>query len=170
MQYNNEWLSEQVIKNRDSMYRFALSIMKNHDDACDAVSEAVLHAYVNIGSLCFGEKFRSWIMTILYNVCMNMLRSRIPYSDFDAEEKMYVSSSETDIAVKITLWDAVCALPSNYRNIVVLFYYDNLKIREISNITGLTSDTVKKRLSRAREMLRKALGAWRGENTSKPVS
>ena len=83
---------------------------------------------------------------------------------------MYVSSSETDIAVKITLWDAVCALPSNYRSIVVLFYYDNLKIREISNITGLTSDTVKKRLSRAREMLRKALGDWRGENTSKPVS
>ena len=55
------------------MYRFALSIMKNHDDACDAVSEAVLHAYVNIGSLCFGEKFRSWIMTILYNVCITCL-------------------------------------------------------------------------------------------------
>ena len=40
MQYNKDWLSEQIIKNRDSMYRFALSIMKNHDDACDAVSEA----------------------------------------------------------------------------------------------------------------------------------
>ena len=77
-------------------------------------------------------------MTILYNVCMNMLRSRVPYSDFDAEEKMYIPSSEADITVKITLWDAVCALPSNYRSIVVLFYYDNLRIKEISNITGLS--------------------------------
>ena len=121
MQYNKDWLSEQIIKNRDSMYRFALSIMKNHDDACDAVSEADLHAYVNIGAFVLGEKFRSWVMTILYNVCMNMLRSRVPYSDFDAEEKMYIPSSEADITVKITLWDAVCALPSNYRSIVVLF-------------------------------------------------
>lgn len=166
MQYNKDWLSEQIIKNRDSMYRFALSIMKNHDDACDAVSEAILQAYVNIGSLCFGEKFRSWVMTILYNVCMNMLRSRVPYSDFDAEEKMYIPSSEADITVKITLWDAVCALPSNYRSIVVLFYYDNLRIKEISNITGLSLDNVKKRLSRAREMLRKSLRDWGGENIS----
>ena len=166
MQYNKDWLSEQIIKNRDSMYRFALSIMKNHDDACDAVSEAILHAYVNIGSLCFGEKFRSWVMTILYNVCMNMLRSRVPYSDFDAEEKMYIPSSEADITVKITLWDAVCALPSNYRSIVVLFYYDNLRIKESSNITGLSLDNVKKRLSRAREMLRKSLRDWGGENIS----
>ena len=166
MQYNKDWLSEQIIKNRDPMYRFALSIMKNHDDACDAVSEAILHAYVNIGSLCFGEKFRSWVMTILYNVCMNMLRSRVPYSDFDAEEKMYIPSSEADITVKITLWDAVCALPSNYRSIVVLFYYDNLRIKEISNITGLSLDNVKKRLSRAREMLRKSLRDWGGENIS----
>ena len=166
MQYNKDWLSEQIIKNRDSMYRFALSIMKNHDDACDAVSEAILHAYVNIGSLCFGEKFRSWVMTILYNVCMNMLRSRVPYSDFDAEEKMYIPSSEADITVKSTLWDAVCALPSNYRSIVVLFYYDNLRIKEISNITGLSLDNVKKRLSRAREMLRKSLRDWGGENIS----
>ena len=166
MQYNKDWLSEQIIKNRDSMYRFALSIMKNHDDACDAVSEAILHAYVNIGSLCFGEKFRSWVMTILYNVCMNMLRSRVPYSDFDAEEKMYIPSSEADITVKITLWDAVCALPSNYRSIVVLFYYDNLRIKEISNITGLSLDNVKKRLSRAREMLRKSLRDWGGETIS----
>ena len=166
MQYNKDWLSEQIIKNRDSMYRFALSIMKNHDDACDAVSEAILPAYVNIGSLCFGEKFRSWVMTILYNVCMNMLRSRVPYSDFDAEEKMYIPSSEADITVKITLWDAVCALPSNYRSIVVLFYYDNLRIKEISNITGLSLDNVKKRLSRAREMLRKSLRDWGGENIS----
>ena len=166
MQYNKDWLSEQIIKNRDSMYRFALSIMKNLDDACDAVSVAILHAYVNIGSLCFGEKFRSWVMTILYNVCMNMLRSRVPYSDFDAEEKMYIPSSEADITVKITLWDAVCALPSNYRSIVVLFYYDNLRIKEISNITGLSLDNVKKRLSRAREMLRKSLRDWGGENIS----
>ena len=79
---------------------------------------------------------------------------------------MYIPSSEADITVKITLWDAVCALPSNYRSIVVLSYYDNLRIKEISNITGLSLDNVKKRLSRAREMLRKSLRDWGGEYIS----
>ena len=51
------------------LYRFALCTMKNSHDAEDAVSEAVMNAYEHIASLRSEESFRSWIFTILVNVC-----------------------------------------------------------------------------------------------------
>ena len=55
------------------------------------------------------------------------------------------------------LWDVILTLDEKYRSVIILFYYDQMKIKEISNILHITEGTVKSRLSRAREILKKQL-------------
>ena len=58
---------------------------------------------------------------------------------------------------KLGLWMAVQQLPADYRTVVVLFYYEDLDVREISQITAIPEATVKTRLFRARQRLKSLL-------------
>lgn len=58
------------------LYRFALCMMQNQQEAEDAVSEAVVAAYENIGKLKKPDAFRSWIFTIVSNICKKRLKKK----------------------------------------------------------------------------------------------
>lgn len=65
---NKDEFESLVIENQISMYRLAMSILKNTDDAEDAVSETILTAYEHLSSLKKSDSFKAWIMTILVNI------------------------------------------------------------------------------------------------------
>ena len=67
------------------------------------------------------------------------------------------SSYELNIATRITVREAVTGLKQPYQTIVILFYYENLSVNEISNIMESSTVAVKKQLERARKMLLEAL-------------
>ena len=79
------------------LYRFALCMMKNAEDAEDAVSDAVLAAYENIRKLRKKESFRSWMFTIVANICRKRLRQaakrRKAFFILSEEEQMIVGLS-----------------------------------------------------------------------------
>lgn len=52
------------------------------------------------------------------------------------------------------LWETIQSLPEDYRTVIVLFYYEDMRISDIAQVLGASTDTIKKRLSRAREKLR----------------
>ena len=79
------------------------------------------------------------------------------YPQADVEQLSNMQSGSMDADVRLSLWDAVMTLDVSYRTVILLFYYEDMSIRQIAKTLTLSEDTVKKRLSRAREKLRTSL-------------
>ncbi len=136
-----------------NMYRLAFSILRNDSDAEDAVSEAVIHAYEKRGSLHKMENFRGWILRITANEAKRIYRKNKWSSPVEWDENM----SPAFYDEHHELWDAVMKLEPGYRDVIVLYYYEQCSLKEISDILGCREGTVKSRLYRAREQLRQML-------------
>ena len=144
-----------VFEMKGDLYAVALSILKNKEDAEDAVQQTLLKAYERLDTLRFSEKFRPWILKILTNECYTVIRDRkqIVLTE-DIED---VPDKEIKTEEKLTLWETVSHLKLEQRTVILLFYYQDLSIKEISKVLGISENTVKKRLSRARDTLRQSL-------------
>lgn len=151
-----KWFTDQVTRYRDSLYGVAISILKNDADAQDAIQEAILLAYQNLDSLRAAESFKPWLLQILTRVCYRMAGKRLDYVELDLLDQQ-LAQPQQDVDQKMTLWDAVQRLSLGYRTVVVLFYYEELSVKRIAQILGLSQEAVKKRLSRARGELKKML-------------
>ena len=141
-----------------SMYRYALGMLKNPADAEDAVGETVLKAYAHLAQLRKPERFQSWVMSILTNEIRTMAsrRSRV---DLTEDMSRYGQSApEGDRS----LWYLVMELPKEFRDVVILFYYDGFQTKEIAHMLKLSEGTVKSRLCRARGKLKTALEKGEG--------
>ncbi len=139
------------------MYALAYSILRNDQDAADAISESIVRAYSNIHQLKNGGAFKAWILKILHNTCLEMLRKTRKTVDIDERYDLEDASCGYDIPTKLALREAVEELAQPYRKVVILFYYEDLTVVEIARITGASAMAVKKQLSRARNMLRDSL-------------
>lgn len=142
-----------------AMYYLALSIVKNEFDAGEVISEAIYRAYKNLDTLKNERSFKSWILRIVHNTAVEMIRRNS--KDLPISEAMEIPDGkegyETEIDTKLTLSSAVASLKQPYRTTVVLYYYEDLSASKIAQIMGTNAVTVKKRLSRARNMLREIL-------------
>lgn len=150
-----QWYTEQILACQSGLYRLAAGILKNEQDACDALQDALCTGYEKLDSLKYPSRFRPWMMKITVNAAYDILRQKKVFVNLDdiediPQEKTHVS--ETD---SLSLKEAVASLPRAYRTVVILFYYEDLSVRQISEITGVPSGLVRTRLSRARQMLRR---------------
>lgn len=140
-------LEKLILENQEYLYRLAFSYMKNDADAQDAVGEAIVTAYEHRYTLIKKESAKSWLIKILINQCLTMLRKQKKELSIQLPAETY-SPFQFD-----ELWLIVMELPDNLRSIVVLYYYEQFTTKEISKILKIAEGTVKSRLSRAREQL-----------------
>ena len=152
---DKESFCAQVIGCQETMFRTARAILRNDQDAEDAVQEAICAAFARRDSLRDAGKFKPWMLRILANKCYDACRKRRNTSDLDAAGE--VPAPEADQAERLSLWQAVLSLNDDLRAPVALFYYDGLSIREISGVLGISEASVKTRLSRGRARLRQML-------------
>ena len=147
---SREQFAEGVKEYSSDLYRVALAIMKNNADAQDAVGDAVLKAFEKRDTLKSYEKFKPWIMQILYNTCNTMLKKRtrtvLVEDVWENEEPVEKKPDE--------MWDVVMELEDEFRDVVSLYYYEGFSIKEIGRMLMVSEGTVKSRLSRAREKLK----------------
>lgn len=153
----NDEFCELVRIHEDSMYALAYSILKNDQDAADAISESIVKAYCGVSQLKNKQAFKAWLLKIVNNTSLEMLRGKHTTVDLDEQYDVPEEPGSSDLPTKLALREAVESLAQPYRTVVILFYYNNLSIIEIAAITGGTILAVKKQLSRARTMLRKSL-------------
>ena len=146
-----QWFTEQVKENETAMYRLAVGILGNSEDAADAAQEAIFTAYQKLSTLRRKESFRPWLMRILTNECYAILRSRRKLVPLDEIAQLPAACGGEE---HLQLWQAVCELNQQLRTVVVLYYYDGFSGKEIGSILGITEANVKTRLSRARKHLR----------------
>ena len=130
------------------MYKTARAILYSDEDVADAVQDTILCCYENLAQLKKPSGFRSWLTKILINKCNDILRKKqmLVYCSEVPEE---ASSGQEFENVE---WnEALKTLDEKYRLVIMLYYVEGFKTREISEILGLPEATVRTRLSRARQ-------------------
>ena len=137
-----------------AMYSLAFSIVRNESDAGEIISESIYRAYKNLGTLKNENSFKPWILRIVHNTSVEMIRKNSKIIPTETTLDNTCDSNGEDITVKLAVRDAVESLKQPYRTVVVLFYYENLSVSKIAQITNTNTVAVKKQLSRARKMLR----------------
>jgi RNA polymerase sigma-70 factor (ECF subfamily) len=150
---------ERIQTLQNAMYSLAYSIVKNEEDACDVIGEAILHAYSALDQLRNSQGFKTWMLRIVHNTAVDYLRKQSHLVDVEDIE-VYADRPEeetVDAASRLHLREAVDGLKQPYRTVVTLFYYEGLPTAKIAQITGVSVVTVRKQLFRARKQLRDRL-------------
>jgi RNA polymerase sigma-70 factor (ECF subfamily) len=148
---------------KDRLYMRALSCSRDGDDADDLVQEVIIKGYRFLGQFRGESGFCAWLFSILTNTIRSFFRRKKPGRwSFSAEESVQDTSISVPEKVELTdrqehLLNAVNNLQSKYRELLMLFYYDELSYEEISQQTGLKTGTIKSRMNRARELLQRSL-------------
>lgn len=143
-----------VIQNvKVKLYKTAMAILKNDDDACDAIQETLISAYKNINKLEHTEFFETWIIRILINKCYDVIKKNQKIvninekisEEVDSFYEMYSTESELELILN--------KIEKDLKMVTVLYYYDELPVKEIAIILNIPEGTVKSRLSRARKSI-----------------
>jgi len=165
---------EQVfLPHLDAAYNLARWLLRNDQDAEDAVQEAYMRAYKAFARFRGGDG-KAWFMTILRNVCYTMikkLRSHETPEPFDEEIHQPTGESQTQEAFRQkanaeTLHGALEKLPDEFREVIVLHDLEGLAYKEIASVVGIPIGTVMSRLARARGRLRVEILASNAEEAS----
>ena len=145
------------------IYKTGMAILKNDDDTCDAIQETLESAYKNLNSLKEEKYFSTWIIRIMINKCYDIIRKNKKVSYINEKMQindsgyydMYCSESELESVLN--------QIDSDLKTTVVLYYYDDMSVSQVSEILNIPEGTVKSRLSRAREKLYDILKKEEGE-------
>lgn len=149
-----ETLTQYLVENQAGFYRWAYGVLKNPDEALDAVQTAVCRALEHQDSLRNTGAVRTWFYRILMNVCNDALRQRDRVIPFPADLE---PAREDPEPADDTLAQRVDALPPEVGTVIKLRFYEELTLKEISRITGQNLSTVKSRLYAGLKKLRIAM-------------
>lgn len=146
---------------KEYLYRTAWLLMKNQESALDIVGECIMKGFRAIHTLQKPEFFRSWLTRILINVANSYQRKNQDMLSLDAEENQAIQIAAPKKGVtseeRMDLKDAIDRLPDKYRTVIILKYFDEMKISEIAYIMRIPEGSVKAYLNRARAELRNFL-------------
>lgn len=143
-----------VIKEHSgAFYRYAYSVLLSRQDAEDAVSETVLKAFEHLQDLKHLYKMKSWMFRILANTCSTLLQNRLSVSPQPENE----AGTVRDLESSMDLHNCIYQMEPEFREVVILYYFEDLKTKEIARILDIPEGTVKSRLSRARDRLKQLL-------------
>lgn len=143
----------------DMVYRLALSQMKNKSDADDVFQEVFVRLVSHIGELESWEHVKAWLIRVTIN-CARKHFDLYWNKNVSLMEEPELLADETEgyvIEEEHPVRAAVGKLTPKYRLVVHLFYYEQLSVAEIGEMTGQKETTVKSQLFRAREMLKELL-------------
>lgn len=152
---------EQIVdKYGNSLFRMCYLYLKDIQLAEDAVQDTFVKVYRNYNQFQGGSNEKTWIMRIAINVCKDYLRSTWIKRVTPVETFADVLEPAKPIAEDNLLIAEVMKLKPKYREILLLYYYQDMKINEISHILQTPESTISVRLKRAREQLKKNLKGW----------
>lgn len=141
-----------VIENQKYMYRIAISYTKNEDDALEIVQNTIYKALSFSNSLKDTNLIKHWVTRILINNCFDHLKrnKKLILVDEIFEE----IEGNDNILDKILLENAMNNLPPKLKIIIILRFFEDFKIKEISEILDMKENTVKTNLYKALKILK----------------
>jgi len=159
---------ELVQRYQKPIINFIFRMVGNYEDAAELSQDVFIKAYSSLASYDATYRFSTWLFRIATNRAIDFLRKRRlkvvsmegEYDDFTPQ---YESSGPSPLdqlesgRVRALLSDVIQQLPPDYREVIVLYHVNEVSYEEIATITGLPLGTVKNRIFRARQMMRKLL-------------
>lgn len=161
-----------VLKYQQKVYNLALRLTGNEEDAFDLSQESFLKAWKGLETFHFEAAFSTWLYRLTSNACLDFLRSQkrrrtvsLTVEDEDGEEAQmdYPDDAPTPEQAAIASEDrellkkALASLDEEAREIITLRVIEELSYETIARVLGVKEGTVKSRLSRARDKLKKNL-------------
>lgn len=154
------------------LYQVCYRMLGNKQESEDIAQEAFVRAYMNLHTFDQKRKFSTWLYRIATNLCIDRIRKKKPDYYLDAEVNgtegldMYSQLAVDDqlpeeklvqMELQERIQYEIGRLPDKYRSVIVLKYIEELSLQEISEILDMPLGTVKTRIHRGREALRKQL-------------
>ncbi|BFT74916.1 MULTISPECIES: RNA polymerase sigma factor SigW [Paenibacillus] len=159
---------------RNKIQKLAFRMLHNRPDSEDIVQETFIRVYLNLNHYDESQNFSTWIYRIGKNVAIDLLRKKRPVQSLDAElsdhdddysyySKLASQDQSPEHAVLQTeiqdhMHTSINKLADKYKSVITLYYLEELSLQEISTKLNLPITTVKTRLHRGRELLRKKWG------------
>lgn len=157
---------------KDKVFQLCFRMLGNSHEAEDISQDAFIRAYINIERYNIDRKFSTWLYRIAANLCIDRIRKKKPDYYLDAEvagtegltlysqipaSQLAPDEEVSKIELQEIIQNEILKLPEKYRAVIVLKYIEELPLLEISKILDLPIGTVKTRIHRGREALRKQL-------------
>jgi len=162
LQGNTNAFAFLVEKYKVMVFSLALKMLKNKEEAEEVSQDTFIKAYKNLSKFKGDSKFSTWLYKIAYRNCLdNLKKNKERYAvDTIDEVTIHKISSTEDILESISRKERAIVikkclndLPEEERTLLWMFYFDELNLKEIMEITDLSSSNLKVKLHRARKRL-----------------
>lgn len=159
-----ELTAEEIIdRYGDMVYRLAVSQAMNRTDADDIFQEVFVRLVRHVKDLQDMEHAKAWLIRVTINCTKKHFgqywnKNVFPIEETEEVPKREEGFEQAEKKIDNPVMQAVSKLPPKYRGCVHLFYFEELSVKEIAEMTDQTESTVKSQLHRARKMLKEMLG------------
>lgn len=155
---------EIALRYRSTLYAMANRMLRNGDDATDAVQDTLIKAFRAIKDFDPQRPVKPWLCRICSNCCVDIVRQRRHKGESLEQHEFMLCDPSEEIETKASdslrqqaIVDAMDKLPSKYQRILVMRHFKHMDVSEIAHELGTPEGTVKSWLFRARAMLKKDL-------------
>lgn len=162
-------LQQHLVENRDRLYSAAHYVLRNEQDAEDVIQEAFLRLWRFPGRI-EPDKVPAWLRRVVHNLCIDQTRRRksrarhLGRPDEHALERLQAEPAGEPVELAVPqqeLLEALGTLSPETRSILVMHYFQGLKLTEIAEMLEMNPSSVKVRVHRARRALRLVLEPYR---------
>ncbi|MDK0642537.1 sigma-70 family RNA polymerase sigma factor [Clostridium perfringens] len=153
MKGNKESFGILIKNNKEYLYKMAFLYVKDEQDALEVIHETVYRAFLNIKKLKKAKFFNTWITRILINVSIDFLKKKGKNEMLDESTPIRKEKCEISTEEKLDLYNAIDLLNDNYKTVIIMMYFNDMKIKDISKVMEIPENTVKTYLRRAKQAL-----------------
>nr|WP_295975541.1 RNA polymerase sigma factor [uncultured Bacillus sp.] len=142
-----------ITEHKADFYRLAFSYVKNQEDALDIVQESIKKALISIEAIKEPSAIKSWFYKIVVRTAIDFLRKQKKVILADNQTIDFIHHGKEDDYEDIDLHNALEQLPLQYKTVITLRFFEDLKLEEIAEIVDENINTVKTRLYRGLKLL-----------------
>ncbi|WP_046745307.1 RNA polymerase sigma factor [Kordia zhangzhouensis] len=151
-----------VSRYKNMVFTLAFRLIKNKEDAEEVAQDSFIKAYRALGSFKGSSKFSTWLYRIVYNTSLDYLKKRtrvVLSTHIDEVNEADIGKMQDAMSYleaeekKQTIEKALAKLPEDERVLLTLFYFEELSLKEVAEIVGVSYENVKIKLHRSRKKL-----------------
>jgi RNA polymerase sigma-70 factor, ECF subfamily len=166
--------SELFRRHRDRLWAVALRTMRDHEEAADALQDAMISAFRNASSFRAESQVTTWLHRIVVNACLDRIRRRqarptVPLAETSPAEPASTRDVMEEQDTRMAVQQALADLPEDQRAAIVLVDVEGYSVSETAAMLGVAEGTVKSRCARGRVKLAKLLGHLRNPSADANV-
>lgn len=141
----------------EDIYRMAYVYVRNKDDALDVVQEVAYQSFKKLDTLKEPNYFKTWLIKITINCAINFRKKNQKVIQLKPEFEELIGSDDEDISLSLSLQELMNTLQEDEKNVVLLKFYHDHTLKEISELLEIPLGTAKSVLYRALNKLRKGV-------------